>query len=379
MSALDVAPREAPPRDSFAGPSGPAAPPLGRRLAAGLFGTRLNTAITVATVALLAWAVPPFLRWALIDATWRGTSAECMAGEGACWAFVAAKLRFILFAFYPPDLHWRPALVVVLLLGLVIVTAMPRFWRRGLLLGWAAVIGSSWLLLAGWPHGAGGLLRVIPSNQWGGLPVTLLVWTVCFAAAMPLAILLALARRSDMGGLRTLAVAYIELMRGTPMVAILYVAMLIVPMALPEGVTLDKTFRAMIMVTLFWAAYLAEVVRGGLQTIPPGQYEAATALGLGYWRSMQLVVLPQALRVVIPGMVNLAIGFLLATSLLAVIGIFDLLNAAKASATDPQWLGFYDEAYLLVAAVYFAFCFAGSRYSRWLERRLAGRPGRQGR
>ena len=364
MSALEV---------SSAGPLAPlSAPPrqrVGRQLAAGLFGSRLNTALTVLTVAALAWIVPPFLRWAVLDATWRGTAADCMAGAGACWAFVGAKLRFVLFAFYPPDLLWRPALVVVLLLGLVTVTAMPRFWRRGLLYGWIAVIIGSWLLMAGWP----GFLRPVPSNQWGGLPVTLLVWTVCFALAMPLAVLLALARRSAMGGLRTLAVAYIELMRATPMVAILYVAMLIVPMALPDGMALDKTVRAMILITLFWAAYLAEVVRGGLQTIPPGQYEAATALGIGYWRAMQLVILPQALRVVIPGLVNLAIGFLLATSLLAVIGIFDLLNAAKASATDPQWLGFYDEAYLLAAAVYFALCLTGSRYSRWLERRLSGK------
>lgn len=371
MSALDVSSRDA---RGVASP-GPVAPRFLRRLTAGLFGSTLNTLVTLVTAAALAWIVPPLLRWTLLDATWRGTAAECAAGAGACWAFVGAKLRFVLFAFYPPDLHWRPALVVVLLLALVAITAVPRFWRRGLLAAWAATISGSWLLMAGWP----GVLRTVPSNQWGGLPITLLVWTVGFAAAMPLAILLALARRSAMGGLRTLAVAYIELMRGTPMVAILYVAMLIVPMALPEGVTLDKTLRAMVLITLFWAAYLAEVVRGGLQTIPPGQYEAATALGLGYWRSMQLVILPQALRVVIPGMVNLAIGFLLATSLLAVIGIFDLLNAAKASAADPQWLGFYDEAYLLVAAIYFAFCFAGSRYSRWLERRLAGRPGRQGR
>ena len=372
MSALDVSRHEAFPHEVPARGSGAAR--LARRLAAGLFGSRLNTAITVATAALLAWTVPPLLRWALIDATWRGAAADCMAGDGACWAFLATKLRFILFAFFPPDLHWRPALVVVLLLALVTVTAVPLFWHRRLLIGWAVVVGASWLLMAGWPGGAGGALRLVPSNQWGGLPVTLLVWTVCFAATMPLAVGLALARRSRMGGLRTLAVAYIELMRATPMVAILYVAMLIVPMALPEGVTLDKTFRAMILITLFWAAYLAEVVRGGLQTIPPGQYEAATALGLGYWRSMQLVILPQAFRVVIPGMVNLAIGFLLATSLLAVIGIFDLLNAAKASATDPQWLGFYDEAYLLVAAIYFAFCLTGSRYSRWLERRLSRKP-----
>lgn len=338
---------------------------LRRRLAAGLFGTRLNTAITALTTALLAWAVPPLLRWAIVDATWSGTAADCAAREGACWTFVVAKLCFILFAFYPPDLHWRPLLVVALLIGLVVVTALPRFWRRELLVGWIAVLAVSWMLMAGWPAG-----RPVPSSQWGGLPITLLVWTVCFAAAMPIAILLALARRSKMGGLRTLAITYIELMRGTPMVAILYVAMLILPMALPEGQTMDKTYRAMVMITLFWAAYIAEVVRGGLQTIPPGQYEAATALGIGYWRSMQLVILPQALRVVIPGMVNLAIGFLLATSLLAVIGTFDLLNAAKASATDPQWLGFYDEAYLLAALIYFVLCFTGSRYSRWLETHL---------
>ncbi|TGE85030.1 amino acid ABC transporter permease, partial [Rhizobium sp. SEMIA 4032] len=148
---------------------------------------------------------------------------------------------------------------------------------------------------------------------------------------------------------------------------------LILPMALPEA-QFDKMIRAMIMITLFWAAYIAEVVRAGLQAIPSGQQEAATALGIGYWRTMHLVVLPQALRIVIPGMVNLAIGFLLATSLLAVIGVFDLLNAARAAATDPGWLGFYNEAYLLVALIYFAICFGASRYSLWLERLLRNRP-----
>ncbi|WP_353017613.1 amino acid ABC transporter permease [Mesorhizobium sp. M1405] len=263
------------------------------------------------------------------------------------------------------ELHWRPALVILLLFALLGATAIPRFWRRELLFAWPAVIVLCWLLMAGALGGA-----PVSSNQWGGLPVTLLVWTVCFATSLPLAVLLALARRSDMTGLRLLSVIYIELLRGTPMVAILYIAMLILPMALPEGQSMDKTLRAMIMVALFWTAYTAEVVRGGLQAIPPGQEEAASALGLGYWRAMQLVVLPQALRVVIPGLVNLAIGFLLATSLLAVIGIFDLLNAAKASATDPNWLGFYDEAYLVAAMVYFVFGFGGSRYSQWLERRL---------
>ena len=335
------------------------------RVRDGLFGTRFNAVVTVATVALLVWVVPPLLRWTILDATWSGTSADCAARDGACWAFVTAKFRFFLFAFYPPDLHWRPALVILLLLVLLAATAMPRFWRRELLFAWPAVIVACFTLMAGFPGTA-----QVSSNQWGGLPVTLLVWAVCFAASLPLAVLLALARRSDMAGLRLLSVGYIELMRGTPMVAILYVAMLILPMALPEGLSMDKTLRAMVMVALFWTAYTAEVVRGGLQVIPNGQEEAAAALGLGYWRTMQLIVLPQALRVVIPGLVNLAIGFLLATSLLAVIGIFDLLNAAKASATDPAWLGFYDDAYVIAAAIYFVFGYGGSRYSQWLERRL---------
>lgn len=332
----------------------------------GLFGGWLNTALTLLTLALLAWVLPPLVRWAVLDASWSGSSADCMAGSGACWSFVSAKLRFILFAFYPPDWQWRPLLVMLLLVALLVITAQPRFWRRELLVAWVLVIGGSWMLMSG-----GWLLPRVPSNQWGGLPVTLFVWTVCFALSVPLAILLALSRRSRLGGLRTVSIAFIELMRGTPMVAILYVAMLILPMAIPGGQGFDKTLRAMIMITLFWSAYVAEVVRAGLQVIPRGQEEAATALGLGYWRTMQLIVLPQALRLVIPGLVNLAIGFLLATSLLAVIGIFDLLNAARASATDPQWLGFYDEAYLTVAVIYFVFCYAGSRYSRWLERRLA--------
>ncbi|MBS7535973.1 amino acid ABC transporter permease [Ancylobacter sonchi] len=343
--------------------------PPGRALTTlrrGLFGSWLNGLVTLATVALLAVIVPPLLRWLVIDATWSGSAADCRAGDGACWAFIAAKIRFILLAFYPAELQWRPVLACVLMLGLLAATALPRFWRRELAIAWPAVIAACWLLMAGLP----GLIAPVSSNQWGGLPVTLIIWAVCFASALPLAVLLALARRSNMAGLRLLSVAYIELMRGIPMVAILYFAMLILPMALPAGQSMDKILRAIIMIALFWAAYIAEVVRGGLQAVPEGQREAAATLGLGYWRIMQLVVLPQALRVVIPGLVNQAIGFLLATSLLAVIGIFDLLNAAKASAADPSWLGFYDEAYLVVAAIYFAFGYGGSRYSLWLERRL---------
>ncbi len=342
-----------------------ASPRLLTRLRTGLFGTRANTLVTVATLLLLSQTLPPLFRWAVLDATFSGNATSCTR-EGACWAFVTAKLRFILFAFYPPALQWRPSLVILLLAAILTASALPRLWGRTLLIAWPLTILACWLLMQG-----AFTSTPVASNQWGGLPVTLFVWAVCFAAATPIAVLLALARRSTLGGLRTFSVLYIELMRGTPMVAILYVAMLILPMALPDALSLDKMLRAIVMITLFWAAYIAEVIRAGLQAIPSGQHEAATALGLGYWRTQRLVILPQALRIVIPSMVNLAIGFLLATSLLAVIGIFDLLNAARASAADPQWLGFYNEAYLVVAVVYFVICFGASRYSRWLENKLA--------
>lgn len=324
-----------------------------------------NIALSLLALAIIALIVPGLVRWSLIDATFHGTMADCRAGAGACWAFLGAKARFILFAFYPGDQLWRPALVIGLLLGLMTVSALPRLWGRGLLAGWVVTLPGAWFLMAG-----GGPLRPVAVNDWGGLPVTLLIWTSCMAFALPASVLLALARQSRMTGLRLLSIGYIEGLRAVPMVAILYVAMLILPMALPAGVIVDKITRATIMTALFFTAYLAEVVRGGLQTIPAGQVEAASALGLGYWRTVRMIVLPQALRRVIPGLVNLAIGFLLATSLLAVIGVFDLLNAAKASTTDPQWLGFYDEAYLFAAAIYFAICFAGSRYSLWLEGHL---------
>jgi len=232
---------------------------------------------------------------------------------------------------------------------------------------WIAALVLSWLLMAGTLTPP-----VVSTNNWGGLPITLTVSIAGLAFAFPIALLLALARQSDMGLVRSLAIAFIEVLRGVPMIAVLYVAMLIVPMALPSGAAIDKLLRAQIGVTLFFSAYLAEIIRAGLQVIPAGQKEAALSLGLSRIQMLRLVVLPQALRAVIPAIVNLSIGIVLNTSLLAVIGIYDLLNAAKTSATDPAWLGFYSEAYIFAALVYFAICFSGSRYSLWLEKKLNG-------
>lgn len=294
-----------------------------------------------------------------------GDAAACTDANGACWAFIGAKFRFILFAFFPPMKHWRPSIVIGLVFGLVAVTGMPRFWRSSLVSIWLIVIVVTWILMSG-----GGIALRVPSDQWGGLVLTLLIAIFGFAGAFPIGLMLALARRSRLGGIRTLAIVFIEIMRGVPMIAILYVAMLLVPMMLSDGITLAKLARAQIALTLFYSAYLAEILRAGLQAIPLGQFEGADSLGFGYWGKMRLVILPQAIRSVIPALVNLAIGILQSTSLVAVIGLFDMLNAGRNAAMDPAWLGFYDEAFLFVGLIYFLLCFGGSRYSIWLEQYL---------
>ncbi|MBB4292234.1 general L-amino acid transport system permease protein [Rhizobium leguminosarum] len=336
-----------------------------RPLTAGLFDNRRNTVITLLCIAVVAWFLVPFLHWAVGNAVWAGSAQDCSAGDGACWAFVAAKFRFIIFGFYPPALQWRPALVILGIGILLFISTRPSFWSLKLLMLWLVVVPLAWLLMAGTL-----LPPAVPSSQWGGLPITILVSVIGLATAFPVALLLAFARRSSMGILRTLAVVFIECLRGVPLIVVLYVAMLIVPMALPTDALVDKLLRAQIGISLFVSAYLAEVIRAGLQSIPEGQTEAAYSLGLGYWRTAQLVVLPQALRAVIPAIVNLSIGILLNTALLAVIGILDLLNAAKTAATDPNWLGFYTETFIFVACIYFAISYGASRYSLWLERRL---------
>ncbi|CAN7653947.1 amino acid ABC transporter permease [Pararhizobium sp. LjRoot238] len=345
----------------------PGKAPEWRRWQQGLFGSLGNTVLTVLTLALFLWLLKPAVDWLFLDAVWSGGADKCMAETaGACWTFIRTKARFILFGFFPPVVQWRPALVLVLFAVLLTASAMPRFWSAKLIPFWVATLALSWFLMAG-------VLTppLVSTNQWGGLPITLGVSIAGLAFAFPVALVLALARQSKMGLVRILAVGFIEVLRGIPMIAVLYIAMLIVPMAVPGGVLLDKLLRAQIGVTLFFSAYLAEVIRAGLQIVPPGQTEAAAALGLGYWHANRLIVLPQALRAVIPAIVNLSIGILLNTSLLAVIGIFDLLNTAKTAATDPAWLGFYTESYISVALIYFAIGFGGSRYSLWLERRLA--------
>jgi general L-amino acid transport system permease protein len=332
-----------------------------------LFSSPFNTVLTLLALAVLFWALPPLINWALIKATWTGADPQaCRAAGGACWALIEAKHRFILFGLYPYDEHWRPLLATGIFLAAIAASCDERFWNSRLVLLWGLVLPACGILMWGGLFG----LTFVENAKWGGLPLTLILATVGIVAAFPLAVLLALGRRSDLPAVRAVCVGYIELVRGVPLVSVLFMASIMFPLFLPEGVTIDKLLRAQAGIVLFTAAYLAEAVRGGLQAIPKGQYEAADAMGLGYWRKMRLVILPQALRLVIPPIVNQFISCFKDTSLVIIIGLYDLLTTAKTALTDPPWRPFYIESYIFAGLIYFAFCFFMSRYSQYLERRL---------
>ena len=364
----DIAARERP-------PSGVTGPWAWAR--SNLFGSWWSTAVTLVLGYLILRFALSFISWGVLHAVWSvpydaegkpdNTACQNAKGIGACWAVIADKYRLILFGRYPYEEQWRPALCVVLFIGLYVVSATRRFWRKELVLIWIGTLVAIGVLMWGGVLG----LPLVTEDFWGGLPLTLILATFGLAFAFPLAILVALGRRSTtLPAVKMLCVLYVELIRGVPLIALLFMASVMFPLFMPEGVNIDKLLRAQIAIILFAGAYLAEVVRGGLQALPKGQGEAADALGLTYWQMTSLIILPQALRLVIPPLVNTFIGFFKDTSLVLIIGLFDLLYMGKVALSDPPWQSFSSEIYLMLAVVYIAFCFAMSKYSRGLEREL---------
>ena len=327
------------------------------------FGTVGNSLLTVAGLAALAAIVLPLWRWAVVEATWSLPPGQCLSRDGACWTYVRENLRFILFGFYPASEQWRPAAAMALFLGTAGLSAWPRCWSRHLIGGWCAVFAVIGVLLRG---GLAGLAPV-ETDRWSGLPLTLLLAVMGIVAAYPLGILLALGRRSALPLIRSASTVYIEVMRGIPLICLLFLSSVVFPLFLPKGVVVNKLLRAQVAIILSSAAYLAEVIRGGLQVVAPGQYEAADALGLSYAQKMRLVILPQALKIVIPPTVNTFISMFKDTSLVIIIALYDLLKTTQTTLSDPTWMAFSTEAYLFAAAIYFPFCFCMSRYSRYLE------------
>jgi general L-amino acid transport system permease protein len=329
-----------------------------------LFNSVLNTILTLAAVYLLALTIPPVVRWAFVDAIWHAENGHACHGDGACWAFIAEKGRFILFGRFPYEEHWRPLFVVVIFVAVILASCDRRLWGRRLAILWLSGLTAVGVLMWGGVLG----MSYVETSLWNGLPLTLILAVVGMVFAFPLAILLALGRRSELPAVRAICVGYIELVRGVPLITVLFMASVMLPLFLPTGMTIDKLLRAQVAFILFAAAYLAEIVRGGLQAIPRGQYEAADSIGLSYWQRTRLIILPQALALVIPPLVNSFIGAFKNTSLVIIIGLFDLLGTTNAALSDANWRGFYLEAYVFTAAIYWTFCFFMSRYSQMLER-----------
>jgi general L-amino acid transport system permease protein len=339
-----------------------------------LFSSIPNTILTLVGLWITWKAATGVLSWAVLNATWEGQDGSACTRDGpmgACWPFVSAKFAQFMYGRYPTPDRWRVDLTYALALAGLIPLMIPpvpgKFWNAIYMIAIFPVL--AFVLLAGGFFG----LPYVPTDLWGGLLVTLVVASSGIAGAFPIGILLALGRRSKMPIVRWVSVGFIEFVRGVPLITVLFMSSVMLPLFLPEGWTLDKLLRALIMVALFSAAYLAEVIRGGLQAIPRGQFEAAEALGLSYPKKMALIILPQALKLVIPGIVNSMIGLFKDTSLVLIIGIFDLLGIVQQNQTDAKWFSPTTAmtGYVFAGMVYWIFCFGMSRYSMFVERKVS--------
>jgi len=337
-----------------------------------LFSSVTNTILTVLGLYLLYVIIPPVVDWAIISAHWQsGTNnAECTRTDipaGACWTMIRARFGILMYGFYPSDERWRVDLTFALqfaAIAALLVEGFPFKKYCAIFLFGIYPFLALYLLL-------GGLgIALVETSQWGGLMLNLVLATTGIVASLPIGIMLALGRRSKLPIIRILSVAFIEFVRGVPLITVLFMASVVFPLFMPEGVNFNKLLRVVVGIALFSAAYLAEVIRGGLQAIPKGQYEGAMALGLNYWRMNRLVILPQALRISIPGIVNSFIGLFMDTTLVVIVGQIELLGMSQSSARDPNWLGTINTALAFVSVVFFIFCFSMSRYSQYLERKL---------
>jgi general L-amino acid transport system permease protein len=337
-----------------------------------LFGSPASAALTIVIAYALFRILPQAWDW-LVTSSVSGpaTIQDCVRAGGACWSFLQDRWRFILFGTFPYDEQWRAATALMLFASLIVASCFRTLWhgtrrRIAMLIAWMVALLLVAMLMGG---GVLGLARV-PPGLWSGLPLTVMLATAGVFFAFWFAILLALGRQSRMTVLRWLSIGYIELVRGVPLISLLFMIHILFPLLVPPDVNVDKLLRAQLAFILFFAAYMAEAIRGGLQAVPLGQYAAAEAIGLGYWQTQRRIILPQALRLVIPSLVNIFIAAFKDTSLVIVISMLDLLGTANAAKADPRWWGIYIEPYLFVAFIYLAVCASMSHWSQHLERRL---------
>ncbi|MEN9417069.1 MAG: hypothetical protein RI988_689 [Pseudomonadota bacterium] len=335
-----------------------------------LFGSPGNTVATLLMAGLAVWSLPGLVQWAVTAAVLAPDADRCQAarGVGACWGVITEKWRLIIFGRYPFEEQWRPEVATLAMVVLLVLSCIRTFWRPWLVALWVAVLALFFALMGGGVFG----LEAVPTDRWGGLPLTIMLATLSIVLAFPLSILVALGRRSKMPAISTLCTIYVELIRGVPLISVLFMASFMFPLFMPPGTSIDVLVRVLVGITLFAAAYMAEIVRGGLQSIPKGQFEAADSLGLSYWQAHRKIILPQALATVVPGIMNNFISIFKDTSLVTIVSLYELTGAmGLALNSDANWRPFKIEAYLFIAAVYFAFCFAMSRYSLWIEKQLS--------
>jgi general L-amino acid transport system permease protein len=333
-----------------------------------LFGDLVTGLMTVVIGAALLATIPQLLGWAVFRASWAPNFDACrVEGVGACWGVVAEKYRIILFGRYPFEEQWRPLVATGLLLGLLVASCMRAFWKSWLVLLWAMVLAAFFALMYGDVLG----LAKVETDRWGGLPLTILLASLSMTLAFPIAMVVALGRRSNLPAIRTFCTIYVELIRGVPLISVLFMASFMFPLFMPQGFSIDVLIRVLVGITLFAAAYMAEVIRGGLQAIPKGQLEAAATLGLSYWQTQRKIVLPQALAMVVPSIMNNFIGLFKDTSLVTIVSLYELTGALSlALNSDANWRPFKIEGYLFIAMIYFVFCFSMSRYSIWVEKQV---------
>jgi len=331
-----------------------------------LFNSWFNSILTVLVLIVLWQLVPPLVKWAFIDSVWNSPAEACRDIDGACWSVIPRNISFIIFGFFPDGQQWRPGLAMLLLLALVFYSKDRKHWSKVLAWLWPAGLAVMGTLMYGGVFG----MPVVETAQWSGLPLTFMLSFFGMVAAYPLGVLLALGRRSRMPAIKTLCVVYIEMIRGVPLISLLFMSSVMFPLFLPEGVTIDKVLRAQVAIILFTAAYIAEVVRGGLQAMSRGQFEAADSLGLNYNQTMRLIILPQALKIVIPPTVGILLSAFKDTSLVVIIALYDVLKTTKVTLQNPKWTGYSTEAYIFLAVLYFICCYAMSSYSRKLEKAL---------
>jgi general L-amino acid transport system permease protein len=331
-----------------------------------LFSSWFNSVISLIAIYLAWLVISSLVDWAIISSHVSGTDRFACTSDGACWAWLDQRIQQFLYGFYPAGETWRVNLAFVLLapaLAPWLFDNVPGTrYLRWFSLAYPVI---ATILLAG---GLG--LEVVTTNKFGGFMLNLTVGLAGIVLSLPFGIILALGRQSRLPIIRILSIVFIESIRGVPLITLLFVSNIILPIFLPPDFALDAVIRVIVMVTAFASAYMAEVIRGGLQAIPKGQYEAAQAMGLGYWQMMRLIILPQALKISIPGIVNTFIGLFKDTTLVIIIGLFDILGIANAMVSNPDWLGLSSETYVVVALFFFTVCFSMSRYSIHLERKL---------